>query len=251
METLDITAVAKATGLTSRALRFYEARGLVTPLRASSGRRYYGPGELARLNAVVALKRAGFTLSVIAGMLAGRSANLGKLVAAQLLEIDLRATELADTRALLLTVQSCIDRREPIDVAPLCSLIQKGNTIMEHQNWKSVSERYLGDDAIADFATQMPQMPAGFDHAAHTAKWDDLVSRIEAALPLHPTTAEAGRLYDEWQSLLAPFTAVATPAMMSGVSKMYDNIDDWKGEQKPPFSAAVWQFIQAVGATRQ
>jgi DNA-binding transcriptional MerR regulator len=30
-ESLDIAEVARLTGLTSRALRFYEARGLVTP----------------------------------------------------------------------------------------------------------------------------------------------------------------------------------------------------------------------------
>ena len=34
-ESLDIAEVARLTGLTSRALRFYEARGLVAPLRSA------------------------------------------------------------------------------------------------------------------------------------------------------------------------------------------------------------------------
>ena len=42
---LDIRDVVRMTGLTSRALRFYEARGLVTPLRTYSGRRLYGPAD--------------------------------------------------------------------------------------------------------------------------------------------------------------------------------------------------------------
>lgn len=33
----DIGEVARATGLTSRVLRFYETRGLVTPLRTAGG----------------------------------------------------------------------------------------------------------------------------------------------------------------------------------------------------------------------
>ena len=84
MQTLDIAEVARRTGLTVRALRFYEARGLVAPLRSASGRRFYGAGELARLNAVAALKRAGFSLAEIGGLLAQRRADLARLVTARL-----------------------------------------------------------------------------------------------------------------------------------------------------------------------
>ena len=250
MEPMDISEVAERTGLTTRALRFYEARSLVRPLRTSSGRRHYGPGELARLNAVVALKRAGFTLKAISGLLAGRSADLGRLVAAQLAEVDLRAAQLVETRALLLTVKSRLDRSEPIDVATLCSLIEKGNVIMQHENWKAVSDRYLSPAATADFAQTLPTMPKGLDPSAYSAKWEELGRRIQAALPMDPTSEQAGALYDEWQELLAAFRSVATPAMMHGVSGMYDRIDEWKGDQKPPFSAEVWQFIKTVGAVR-
>ena len=58
---------------------------------------------------------------------------------------------------------------------------------------------------------------------------------------------EARAFYVEWQALLAPFTQMASPAMMQGVTKMYDNINQWKGEQKPPFSSEVWTFIKSVG----
>jgi MerR family transcriptional regulator, thiopeptide resistance regulator len=54
---LDIAEVVRRTGLTSRALRFYEARGLVKPLRTDSGRRLYGAGELEQIAQVQA--RAG------------------------------------------------------------------------------------------------------------------------------------------------------------------------------------------------
>lgn len=249
-DVLDIGEVARRTGLTLRALRFYEARGLVRPLRTEGGRRIYGRGELARLNAAVALKRAGFSLTQIAGLLGDRRVDLAALVAAQIAAIDARAAEIADARALLLTVQSRIDRGEPIDVATLCSLIEKGNA-MEHENWKAVGDRYLSDEAKADFAAAMPKMCADFDQADYSAKWADVAARIEAALPLDPTSRAAGALYDEWQALLTPFTAVATPAMMQGVGAMYQDIDRWKGDQKPPFSARVWTFIQAVAATRR
>src|SRR5688572_33352274 len=83
-DSLDIAEVARLTGLTSRALRFYEARGLVTPLRTASGRRHYGPAELERLHQIVAMKRAGLTLAQIHSMTAGRRIDLRALVAAQI-----------------------------------------------------------------------------------------------------------------------------------------------------------------------
>ena len=245
-DVLDIGEVARRTGLTLRGLRFYEARGLVKPLRTEGGRRIYGAGELTRLNAVVALKRAGFSLAQIVGMLGDRHIDLGRLVAAQLEALDARAAEIADARTLLQSIQSRIDHGEPVDVATLCSLIRSGDGMMEHENWKAVSDRYLSDEAKADFAAN--PAPSGFDQAEYSAKWADLTGRIEAALPMGPASAQARAFYDEWQALLAPFKAVATPAMMQGVSRMYDNIGEWKGEQQPPFSSAVWGFIKSVGA---
>lgn len=245
-EVLDIGEVARRTGLTLRGLRFYEARGLVKPLRTEGGRRIYGRGELARLNAVVALKRAGFSLAQIAGMLGQREVDLGRLVAAQLDALDARQAEIAQARELLQSVQSRIDHGEPVDVATLCSLIRSGESLMEHENWQAVSDRYLSDEAKADFAAN--PAPQGFDHDGYAAKWADLAGRIEAALPMDPASAKARAFYDEWQALIAPFKAMATPAMMQGVSRMYDNIGEWKGVQQPPFSQAVWDFIKSVGA---
>ena len=89
-DSLDIAEVARLTGLTARALRFYEARGLVTPLRSASGRRYFGPAELERLHQVIAMKRAGLTLAQIQRLSAGRAIDLRSLIAAQVESLDER-----------------------------------------------------------------------------------------------------------------------------------------------------------------
>lgn len=71
---MEIGEVAWRTGLSLRALRYYEQRGIVAPVRTAGGRRVYGAGDLARLNAATALKRLGFPVKDIAAMLArGRS----------------------------------------------------------------------------------------------------------------------------------------------------------------------------------
>lgn len=247
---LDIREVVRKTGLTSRALRFYEARGLVAPVRTHSGRRLYGAQALERINQIVALKRAGLTLAQIQRMTARRPLDLARLIEAQLEMLAARQTEIAEARALLLSVKSRIDRGEPVDVATFCSLIRQGDAVMEHENWQKVADRYFTPEEQARWAERMEDVPAGFDHEAYNRRWAELGARIAAALPLDPAGAEAQAFYDEWQALLAPFKAVATSEMMAGAADLYNRMDEWQGDQQPPFSMDVWRFIQAAGKAR-
>ena len=107
---LDIRDVARRTGLTSRALRFYEARGLLKPLRTYSGRRIYGSGELERIQQILALKRTGLSLAQIQKLISRGSLNLQAVVEAQQELIEARKSELEEARHLLLNVKSRIDR---------------------------------------------------------------------------------------------------------------------------------------------
>jgi DNA-binding transcriptional MerR regulator len=246
---LDIREVVRRTGLTSRALRFYEARGLVAPLRTHVGRRLYGAAELERINQIVALKRAGLTLAQIQRLTARHPLDLARLIDAQLEVLAARQSEIAEARALLVSVKSRIDRGEPVDAATFCSLIRQGDAVMEDENWKKVADRHFSPEEQAHWAERQPQ--AGFDQEAYSRQWAELGLRIAAALPLDPAGAEAQALLGEWQTLLEPFKQVATPEMMAGAARLYNRMDEWQGDQKPPFSIKVWQFIQAAGKARR
>ena len=249
---LDIRDVAKRTGLTSRALRFYEARGLLKPLRTYSGRRLYGRGELERIQQILALKRAGLSLAQIGKLTARGNMDLRAVVDAQLKVIEERKAELEEARGLLLSVKSRIDRGEPVDAATFCSLIRQGDKIMEPQDWKKVTDRYFSKEEQARWAETMKDGPADFDQAEYSRKWKDLGDRVQAAIPLGPDSAQARALYDEWQALLAPFTAIATPEMMAGATKLYERMDEWHGDvPAAPFTPEVFQFIQEIGRKRK
>lgn len=66
---LSIGKVAREYGISKRALRFYEARGLLRPGRVEKSRRY-GAEELGRLALLLRAKRLGFTLTEISRMFA-------------------------------------------------------------------------------------------------------------------------------------------------------------------------------------
>jgi DNA-binding transcriptional MerR regulator len=237
---LDIREVARRTGLTSRALRFYEARGLLTPLRAYSGRRYYGVGELERIQQILALKRAGLTLAQIARLTGRGALDLSMLVETQLAVLEDRRPELDEAKALLLSVKSRIDRGEPVDAATFCSLIRNGETIMQDDKWKALVERHYSPE----------EAPDGFDQADYIRRWAELGQRVEAALPLDPASDEARAFVDEWDALLAPFVAVATPEMMAGAKGFWENAGQYQSEVQMPFSTEVMRFIREAQAAR-
>lgn len=76
--TLTIGEVAREFGVTFRALRFYESRGLIAPLRDGQARRYR-PADRERLALILRGKKLGFRLDEIARMLGETAGGAGTL----------------------------------------------------------------------------------------------------------------------------------------------------------------------------
>jgi DNA-binding transcriptional MerR regulator len=247
-ESLDIAEVARLTGLTSRALRFYEARGLLTPLRSASGRRHYGPAELERLHQVMAMKRAGLTLGQIQTISAGRKIDLAKLVAVQMHSLDERQRELDAARRLLSSVSSRLDRSEPIDVATFCSLIQQGETVMSAEKWFEEAASHMTAQQREAARKIKQALPADFDGQAQMARFQELNARIKAALPLDPASNRAQRFLDERDTMLQPFIALMPAEMKEAANTLRGKID--KGEFSSPIDAEVDRFYHEARRAR-
>ena len=67
-EPLTIGEVSRLYGVTLRALRFYEQRGLLKPIRRG-GARFYDSAQKLRLQMILKGKHLGFTLTEIAELL--------------------------------------------------------------------------------------------------------------------------------------------------------------------------------------
>ena len=72
---LDIGEVARRTGLTPSALRYYERRGLIEPSGRAGLRRQYASDVLDRLGLIVVASEAGFRLEEIRALLGARHRN--------------------------------------------------------------------------------------------------------------------------------------------------------------------------------
>lgn len=89
---------ARRLGVSTKALRLYEQRGLVTPDRTAAGYRVYSPDTMARAAEVVALRKLGLSLGQVAQAFAGDPQSLEPALALHEAALE------AEVRALLNTI---------------------------------------------------------------------------------------------------------------------------------------------------
>jgi len=88
------SAAALRLGVSAKALRLYEQRGLVSPSRTPAGWRAYGPDEMARAAEIIALRRLGLSLAQIARVLGDDPQGLEPAMAAHQATLESRIRQL-------------------------------------------------------------------------------------------------------------------------------------------------------------
>jgi DNA-binding transcriptional MerR regulator len=94
---LTASEAARRLGVSPKALRLYEQRGLLVPVRSAAGWRAYGPAEMARAGEIAALRALGFSLAQVARVLQGDPQGLEPALAAHQAALEGRRRQLAGT----------------------------------------------------------------------------------------------------------------------------------------------------------
>jgi len=94
---LNPAEAARRLGVSAKALRLYEQRGLVRPARNAAGWRSYGPGEMTRGAEIVALRALGLSLAQITRVLEGDAQALQAALSTHQAALEGRVQQLADT----------------------------------------------------------------------------------------------------------------------------------------------------------
>jgi DNA-binding transcriptional MerR regulator len=93
---LNPAEAARRLGVSAKALRLYEERGLIAPARTAAGWRAYGPDEMTRVAEITALRELGLSLSQVARVLEGNSESLEPALAAHQTALEGRVHQLVD-----------------------------------------------------------------------------------------------------------------------------------------------------------
>lgn len=93
---MNPSEAARRLGVSAKALRLYERRGLVSPGRTAAGWRVYGPAEMARAADIVALRALGLSLAQVATVLGGDAQALEPALARHQAALEAQLRLLAD-----------------------------------------------------------------------------------------------------------------------------------------------------------
>ncbi|MGY3440039.1 MerR family transcriptional regulator [Bradyrhizobium sp. USDA 4473] len=96
---LSPSEAARQLGISAKALRLYEERGLIAPGRTPAGWRAYGPAEMARGAEIVELRALGLGVSEVARILDGDAGVLGRVLAAHEATLEARIRQCGDSIA--------------------------------------------------------------------------------------------------------------------------------------------------------
>jgi MerR family copper efflux transcriptional regulator len=128
---LLIGEVAKESGASRKALRLYEAAGILpAPRRTTAGYRVYGAGTLALLSFVRQAQRLGFSLENIKEIIAIRQGgrppctHVQRLLRHKAVELDRKLKDLLDMRRRIRQSLTAWTRR-PATRATVCPHIER------------------------------------------------------------------------------------------------------------------------------
>jgi DNA-binding transcriptional MerR regulator len=203
---LSPAEAARRLGVSTKALRLYEARGLVRPLRSALGWRAYGPAEMARLHQVLALKHLGLPLARIAALLGRTQDTLSTVLALQEQALTREQAQLTRALALVRAARAELAAGRSLSLDDLTRLTKETTMTASSDDMKALFNPLISKHFSAEDRDALAARP--FDQAAVTRQWEAVIADAKDAMALgDPGTPAALDAARRWKALLGQFTA--------------------------------------------
>ncbi|HEY3777312.1 MAG TPA: MerR family transcriptional regulator [Rhizomicrobium sp.] len=242
---LSPAEVARRMGVSPKALRLYEARGLVAPLRSQSGWRAYGANEIARLHQILALKRLGLPLARIADLLARRPVVLEALLATQE-EMLARDQERVD-RALTLVraARGKLAVGATLSIDDLIQLTKETTMTTQEQRdemkavFNPLIDRHYSEEERAELRTR------SYDQTEVARVWDGLMAEARTLMANgDPMSPEAKDLARRWKAQVNLFTGGNPEIAAKAKAVWSEAMADPHAASKLPLNPEIFAFIE-------
>lgn len=144
MTFLNASEAARRLGISAKALRLYEQRGLLTPTRSEAGWRAYGPDHMKRAADIAGLRGLGFSLAQVARLLNGDPQGLEPALAAHQATLEARMQEIRATAEKVHELRSDLARGKTPTAGTLAKLLSptSGRSIAFDLPWPWGGERF-------------------------------------------------------------------------------------------------------------
>lgn len=222
---LTIGALARATGLTVRTIRYWSDEGVLTPVaRSSGGYRLYDAESAARLELIRTLRELGLGLDDVRTVLAGER-TVAEVAAAHVAALDAQIRSLKVTRAVLSSVARRGSSAEEM-------------TLMNKLARLSAAERQRIVDDFVD------EIFHGLDTADPWIR--ERTRGIGVALPDDPTPEQV----DAWVELAE---LLQSPGFRAAMRRMIEYNAADRGPDTPAGASMMFfkRLVELVGAARE
>lgn len=258
----SIGEFAAMSGVTIRALRFYDRKGLLHPAKVSeAGYRLYSTNELLRLQHIMTLKTLGCSLETIARVLEHNKSvrsSAVELLAQQRSMVEKELNRLQIIAQAIAAAEEFVRCEGEISWSSIHTIL-KVITMQPSKESQQWTEQFFSSEQKAMLAEHTPAYMLDREQGAKVAAdWASLIAEVNTALEhkLKPESPEAGVLADRWMALVGLFTQ-GNPAMLQSLNTMYSNVEnsvnpapedfqDFYGGMKP-----AMEFIQNVMRVKQ
>jgi len=232
--------LARAAGLTVRALHHYDAVGLLHPsARTAAGHRRYSSRDVVRLYRVLALRELGLSLEQVSTLLDQPGGDLSVVVEAQLGEVERNIRRQSALRARLRSLLLALERSEPLSTDSLIEMLEAMKMFERHYTPAQLAQleerrQMLGGDAIKRAEQQ----------------WAELIAEAEAARSagLDPASERGLDLARRWKDLVSQFTG-GDDGIRRSVQRMYET-EGVESASRGMVSAELMEYMgRAIGAS--
>mgnify|MGYP001548842536 FL=1 len=243
-EHLSPSEAARRLGVSVKALRVYEQRGLVKPLRSQADWRAYGPEEMARLHQILALKALGLPLARIGALLEGRASTLESVLAIQEQALKDEGNRLERALALIRAARTRLAAGETLSIDDLTQLTKETtmSNKLDSEEWKAMFDPLIQKNyAPEDLAKASGRH---FDQEEISKAWNTLFEDAKAVMAKgDPYSPEAMDVARRWSALVNQFTQ-GNPKLAEGSSKVWkDAFADPKIAPRLPVGADLFAFV--------
>lgn len=248
---LSPAEVVRRLGVSAKALRLYEARGLLQPVRSQTGWRAYGAKEIARLHHILALKRLGLPLTRIAELLSRHAVGLEVLLAAQEEALSHEQSRVAHALGLVREARRRLATGQALSIDDLIQLTKETTmTTRQQQDMKEIFDPLAEKHMTKEEIEKVRSRP--YDQAAATREWDGLIAeakRLQAKGD--PTTPEAKDLARRWMAQVTFFTQ-GDAALAGKVKAMWNEaMADPRAAPKLPLNPEIFAFVEQAWKAAQ
>lgn len=191
---MSVGVLAERSGVTVRALHYYDEVGLLSPsARSAAGHRRYGAEDIARLQQIRSLQHLGFSLKEIADLLRRPDRSPREMIEAQRERVETQIatlTELCERLQGLVTIVEAADTPSVdalLDVMEVMSRMERYYSPEQREQLKQRRQQ-IGDDRIREVEAEWPvlieqvraEMERGTDPAdprvrALAHRWSELI----------------------------------------------------------------------------